>query len=180
MPNIQRLTSELELEAQYLISNLALIIISILGPGRLGSEVRALLLRIIGFNIGQKTLIRSGFKFSGHPKRLRLGSNTSINFNALFDLMNTVEIGDFCQIGPNVNFITSSHVLASNFHSRRQDLSIGSIQLEDFVWIGANATILGGVTIGRGSVIAAGSLVKSDVPRESIVAGVPAKVLRVL
>lgn len=98
-------------------------------------------------------------------------------------------IGSYCSIGPGVRFIVNNehpmgyistfpyHVLVARDKSF-EALSKGGILVEGDVWIGSNATILDGVTIGRGSVIAAGALVAKDVPPYSIVGGCPAKLIR--
>jgi maltose O-acetyltransferase len=142
--------------------------------------IRVMVLRLLDFKIGQRTAIRAGFAFSGNRKLLKIGENTNINFNSCFDLMDQINIGNYCQIGPNVSFITSSHTLPSDFISRRPDVSLGPLIVEDFVFMGANVTILGGITVGKGSVIAAGSLVNKTVPQNSLVGGVPARVIKEL
>ena len=104
------------------------------------------------------------------------------------DLPCKLEIGHFCSIGSNVTFILASeHPLNSlstypfkvkflgyNLESGTK----GNIIIKDDVWIGANATILSGVTIGQGAVIAAGSIVTKDVPPYAIVGGNPAKIIK--
>lgn len=99
-----------------------------------------------------------------------------------------VKIGDFCSIGPNVLFVLKADhpvnylstfpfkvkVLGEQFEAT----SKGDIVLENDVWIGANATILSGVHISQGAVIAAGAVVANDVPPYAIVGGVPAKVIK--
>lgn len=90
-----------------------------------------------------------------------------------------ISIGSNCVIGPGVEFITGSHIIGH--HNRRAGIGCAkSIVVGNGVWIGAKSIILGGVTIGSGSIIAAGSLVRSDVPENSIVAGVPAVTKRIL
>lgn len=99
-----------------------------------------------------------------------------------------LKIGSFCSIAPNVQFILAGdHRVdtVSTFPFKvkvmQQDLegvSKGDIVLADDVWIGYGATILSGVHIGQGAVVAAGSLVSKDVPPYAIVGGVPAKVIK--
>jgi len=79
-------------------------------------------------------------------------------------------------IGPNVNLITTGHPLDP---SQRRAVTIGNpIVIERNVWIAAGATIIGGVTIGENSVVAAGSVVTRDVPANTFVGGNPAQVIR--
>ena len=79
-------------------------------------------------------------------------------------------------IGPNVSIITTGHALRPS--ERRAYIDAKPIVIEKSVWIAANVTIIGGVTIGENSVIAAGSVVTRDVPANSLAAGVPARVIR--
>ncbi|BCZ98077.1 hypothetical protein LEG80045_23330 [Legionella pneumophila] len=79
-------------------------------------------------------------------------------------------------IGPNVSIITASHALEP---SKRRTTTIGKpIVIEKNVWIATGAIIVGGVTVGENSVVAAGSVVTKDVPSNKLVAGNPAKVIR--
>jgi len=92
----------------------------------------------------------------------------------------TTRIGEKCQISQGVSIIGSNHSFIPGIPiidqpSRTDKLGL---TIEDDVWIGANSTILPGVTIGEGSIVAAGSVVTRDVPPNVIVAGVPASVLR--
>ena len=100
-----------------------------------------------------------------------------------------LEIGSYCSIAPEVAFILNNeHELtsASTFpfkvkllHSASNEaLSKGGITVADDVWIGARATVLDGVSIGQGAVVAAGAVVTKDVPPYAIVGGIPAKVIR--
>lgn len=100
-----------------------------------------------------------------------------------------IQIGSFCSIAPGVTFIINDgHPLdrLSTFPfdamflglCNSEGLNRGSIVVEDDVWIGANATILSGVTIGQGAVVAAGAVVSKDIPPYAICGGVPARVLK--
>lgn len=84
-------------------------------------------------------------------------------------------IGDGCQIGHNVVFATLNHELAPE---RRKITRPAPIVLGKNVWVGSNATVLPGVTIGDNAVIAAGAVVTKDVAPDTIVGGVPAKVIK--
>ena len=97
-------------------------------------------------------------------------------------------IGNFCSIAPNVTFILSSDHALENIStfpfrvkygfSDYEAISKGDITVDDDVWIGCGATIVSGVHIGQGAVVAAGSVVTKDVPPYAIVGGVPAKVMK--
>ena len=86
-----------------------------------------------------------------------------------------ISVGKGTKIGPRVNLITENHGIAP---SRRTFLASKAIRIGRNVWIGAAATILPGVTVGDNAIVAAGSVVSHDVPPNTIVAGVPAKVIR--
>jgi acetyltransferase-like isoleucine patch superfamily enzyme len=92
--------------------------------------------------------------------------------------MGGVDIADLVMIGPNVNIITAGHPL--NPSQRRAYIEARPIVIERNVWIAAGATILGGVTVGENSVVGAGAVVTRNVPPNSFVAGVPARVVRSL
>jgi len=92
-----------------------------------------------------------------------------------------VVIGKWCAIGHNVNIhaITHDPYDATGPEEERR-AKVGDVVIEDHVWIGSNAFVLPGVTIGSGSVVAANAVVTKDVPARSIVGGVPAKLIKQL
>jgi maltose O-acetyltransferase len=90
-----------------------------------------------------------------------------------------INIGRKVDIGPSVEFVTGSHVIGTSQRRAGAGTAL-PISIGDGCWIGARTVILGGVSIGAGSVVAAGSVVTRDVPANVLVAGVPAKVKRVL
>jgi maltose O-acetyltransferase len=90
-----------------------------------------------------------------------------------------ISIGARCDIGPEVMMVAGSHELGPTAQRAGPGIS-DPIVVEDGAWIGARSTILGGVTIGRGAVVAAGAVVINDVPANTLVGGVPARVLREL
>lgn len=115
------------------------------------------------------------------PYNVSIGHHVYINKNC--DIITTgtkVKIGNFVMIGPNVSFIAQNHdvtnwkkpMIFGNKYVK------GDIKVSDDVWIGANSTILPGVTINRGAVVAAGAVVSKDVSPYAIVAGVPAKKIK--
>lgn len=104
-----------------------------------------------------------------------LGKRSFINKGGF--VQGNVTIGISVAIGPFVRLVTDNHEIGT-MHRRAGQSHTLPITIEDGVWIGASVTILGGVTVGSGSIIGAGSLVITDVPPNTIVAGVPAKVIR--
>jgi acetyltransferase-like isoleucine patch superfamily enzyme len=108
-------------------------------------------------------------------KNTKIGKNVFINSCCRFQDNGGIEIGDKTMIGPNVTIVTLNHDINPE---TRINATPKSVKLCKNVWIGADCTILPGVTIGENSVIGAGSVVTKDVPANVIVAGNPAKVIR--
>lgn len=111
--------------------------------------------------------------YTDFGKNIRIGNNVFINSGCNFQDQGGITIGDGCLIGHQVVFATINHDLASD---TRGNMQVAPIVLGNNVWVGAHATILQGVTIGDGAVIAAGAVITKDVPPKAIVAGVPAQI----
>lgn len=139
--------------------------------------VRPRLLRWAGVKVGRHCIIRPKIEIT--EGRLEIGDHVAINAGCRFSCGGSIQIGDYSQIGPRVSFETSTHTLEPKPFGHRP-LMADPIVVEEYVWIGANALILGGVTIGKGAVVAAGAVVTKDVPPYTLVGGVPAKVLRTI
>jgi maltose O-acetyltransferase len=156
-------------------------LLDLLGWGNIGAFLRARLLCAAGFKIGKNSKIMTGVNLHTNLMPLEIGEETFINKNVFFDVGNApVKIGKYCDIGFNTVITNAKHSLKSNFKNRRSHEPNKPIYIDDFVWIGCNCIILGGVKIGRGSVIAAGSVVTRDVPPETMVGGVPARFIKSL
>ena len=108
-------------------------------------------------------------------KNIHLGENVFINSGCKFQDQGGIYIGDRSLIGHNVVLATLNHSLDP---AKRSSLEPAPIHIEEDVWIGSNATVLPGVRIGRGAVVAAGAVVTKDVPAMTIVGGVPAKPIK--
>lgn len=98
--------------------------------------------------------------------------NSYINSNCVIRVTKNVSIGNDCAIAWNVS------IMDSDFHAIGGTLRSQPIVIEDHVWIGANATILSGVKLGCGAIVAAGAVVNTDVPPMCLVAGVPARIIK--
>lgn len=111
---------------------------------------------------------------------ISIGKNTFINTEVRFGCPKAkIFIGNHVAIGPRVSFETTSHGLIFQNVKGRGSI-YKDIIVEDKVWIGAGTTILLGVTIGEGAVVAAGSVVTKNVPPKVVVGGIPAKKLKVI
>lgn len=101
----------------------------------------------------------------------------SINAGCCFQDQGGIFIGDDCLIGHQVVIATLNHDLAP---AHRGSMRPSPVRIGNNVWIGAHATLLPGVNVGNNSVIAAGAVVSRDVPANTVVAGVPAKIIRTI
>ncbi|AHI53035.1 DapH/DapD/GlmU-related protein [Spiroplasma culicicola] len=108
-------------------------------------------------------------------KNLYIGKNVFINQNVSFQDQGGIYLHDNVQVGHNVVFSTLNHDLDPQL---RKNVIPKPIIVEQNVWIGSNATILQGVKIGKNAVVAAGAVVNKDVPENTVVGGVPAKVIK--
>lgn len=110
-------------------------------------------------------------------KNIRIGERVFINSGCRFQDQGGIILGDDALIGHNVVIATLNHDLDP---AQRATTIPQPVVLGDRVWIGANATVLPGVTIGDGAIVAAGAVVTKDVPARTVVGGAPARVLREL
>jgi acetyltransferase-like isoleucine patch superfamily enzyme len=138
-------------------------------------EIRVLFSKLIGKKVDDGFLLIPPFYTVGGDE-ISVGKNVFINQNCTFYDLGGLHIADDVMIGPNVNIITTSHPLEP---SQRRAVTIGKrIVIERNVWIAAGATVIGGVTVGENSVVAAGSVVTRDVPPNTLLGGNPARVIR--
>ncbi len=139
------------------------------------ADVRALFSELIGTQVDDGFVLIPPFHATGGAG-MKIGRNVFVNQNCTFYDLGGLEIGDDVMIGPNVSLITSGHPVEP---SRRRDFVVAKpIVIERNVWIGAGATIIGGVTVGENSVVAAAAVVTRDVPPNTLVGGNPATVIR--
>ena len=138
-------------------------------------EIRALFSELIGKKVDESFLLIPPFYTAGGTE-IRVGHDVFINQNCTFYDLGGLDIANDVMIGPNVSIITTGHPLEP---SQRRAATIGKpIAIEKNVWIAAGATIIGGVTVGENSVVAAGSVVTKAVPPNTLVGGNPARVIR--
>ena len=143
---------------------------------------RFLLYKLAGIKIDGAALIFGPLTIRpiGKAKNIYIGNRSFLNTNIRFGCPEApIKIGSYCQVGPGVMFETVMHDLRVKPGETRATQT-QPITLEDHVWVGAGAIILGGVTIGEGAVIAAGAVVNKDVAPRTMVGGVPAKFIKAL
>lgn len=139
-------------------------------------QVRQQLSAIIGTDIDPTTTVLPPF-YTNFGRFISLGKNVFINHACSFLDIGGITIEDDVQIGPRVNLTSENHPLDP---SDRKTVIPRPVVIKRNVWIGAGATILPGVTIGENAIVAAGAVVSRDVPANTVVAGIPAKVVKTL
>src|SRR4051795_1381400 len=139
--------------------------------------VRALLGELTGQELDPSVRVLPPFHTDG-GRNLRFGRNVFVNHGCTAMDLGGIDIGDDVMIGPNVHLISSGHPLDPE--TRRSQITTAPIRIGRGVWIAAGAMVLQGVVVGEDAVVAAGAVVTRDVPARTLVAGVPARVVRAL
>lgn len=141
---------------------------------RTPEELRALFSELIGQRVDEGFGLFPPFH-TDYGQNITVGKNVFINSGCCFQDQGGIEIGNNVLIGQQVVIATLNHDLNPQ---KRANMSPAQVKIGDGVWIGAHATILPGVTVGDGAVIAAGAVVTKDVPENTVVGGVPAKTIK--
>ena len=139
-------------------------------------KIRQFLSQIIDSEIDKSVTIFTPFHIN-YGKNTQIGKNVFINFDCVFLDLGGITIEDGVLIAPKVSLLSEGHPISPE---QRHSLVPKHIHIKKNAWIGANATILHGVTIGQNAVIAAGSVVTKDVPDNVVVGGIPAQILKKL
>lgn len=131
-------------------------------------------------SIGKYAIIRPSNIYGGPiGEGLVMGNNSNIGPYNYIGCSGKITIGNNVMLAPRVSIYAENHVFDNpNITIKAQGVTKSAVVIEDDCWIAANVVILAGVTIGKGSVIAAGSVVNDDIPAFSVVAGVPARVIK--
>ena len=137
-------------------------------------QIRERLSEITGNSIDESTTLFAPF-YTNFGQFIQIGKNVFINHACSFLDMGGITIEDDVLIGPKVNLITENHPLEP---VDRKALICKPIVIKRNAWIGAGATILAGVTIGENSVVVAGAVVSKDVSANTVVGGIPAKIIK--
>lgn len=140
-------------------------------------EKRRELLESLFAEIGEGAYIEPPLRANWGGKNVHMGKNVYANFNLTLVDDSDIYIGDYTMIGPNVTISAAGHPILPELREKAFQYNI-PVHIGRNVWIGANAVIMPGVTIGENSVIGAGSVVTKDIPADVIAVGNPCKVLR--
>ncbi|WP_316931576.1 acyltransferase [Flavimarina sp. Hel_I_48] len=122
---------------------------------------------------------RGGLTISGDLSKFKIDKTSHLKSNTFIQCDGGVTIGRYFHTGRGLTMFSTNHNYTSESKIPYDEISIpGKIVIEDFVWCGANVTIMPGVHIGEGAVIAGGAVLSKDVPKYAIVGGNPIKILK--
>lgn len=138
-----------------------------------GSALRRAMLRLFGARIGRGVVVKAGVRVT-FPWRLTVGDHSWIGENAWIDNLGEVRVGSHCCISQGVYLCTGNH----DWQRPGFDLIVRPIIVEDGAWIAARACVGPGVTVGRGAILALGSVAVHDLAGGGIHQGCPAKLVR--
>jgi maltose O-acetyltransferase len=145
-------------------------------------RTRAFLYRLAGFDVGKGAVLHGRLTLIGCGniyRNLHIGAGCRINTPCLIGLMDEVTLGSQVVIGYGVTITTAAHEMDCP-DCRAGQVYGKPVRIGNGAWVAANSTILPGVTIGPGAIVGAGSVVTRDVPAHTLVAGVPARPIRML
>lgn len=137
-------------------------------------EVIKALEEITGESIDASVTISLPF-YTDFGRHISFGKDIFLNQNVTFVDLGGIFLENNVLIGPGARLLTVNHIVDP---AKRRGIVVDSIRIKDNAWIGANATILPGVTVGKNAIVAADSTVTKDVPDNVIVAGTPARIIK--
>lgn len=138
------------------------------------TTAKSLLNQITGKIVPVSSTIKAPFQ-TDFGRHIFVGENVFINRDCMFADLGGIYIEDDVLIGPRVTLVSVNHV---EDPKQRRDLLPKAVLIKSNAWIGAGATILPGVTVGKNAIVGAGSVITKNVPDNAVVAGVPAKYIR--
>jgi acetyltransferase-like isoleucine patch superfamily enzyme len=141
-------------------------------------RLRLCLLRQLGARIGGNVVIKAGVVID-YPENLVVGDGVSIQQNCLLSAYAPISIGSNVSIAHGVSIVTTTHPYERAQIIRQASLISAPVKICDNCWVGMKSSILHGVTIGTGVVVGAHSLVNRSVKDNRVVAGVPARVIKI-
>jgi maltose O-acetyltransferase len=178
-PHLMRVAME---EVEPLASRRVFAQLAVGFPNQTFSRARTAMLRASGMRIGHSSLVQGPLRItgSGNPcQDFSIGTFTLISGALHADIGAPIRIGDRVRIGHDVSLLTVDHDVGPE-EMRSGKRKFGAIDIGDGAWLASRVVVLPGVRIGAGAVVAAGSVVTRDVPDNTLVVGVPARVVRTL
>jgi len=126
--------------------------------------------------IGNDVILKEGVRIcpTNPQAKISIGDNTTIGYHTMIFSSKHIEIGNDCLIAPFCYIVDSNHQIKKNININEQAIEAKNIVIQDDVWLGTGTKVLSGVTIEKGAVIAAGSLVNKNISANTIFGGVPA------
>ena len=168
--------SNIYVEIQRIVVENAPLIAELSGAYRSQAEIRALLGKITGSEIDASLYVNLPL-YSDFGRNLHIGKNVFINSGVMFTDLGGITLEDNVLIGPRANIISVNHPAEPQ---ARRGIILNPVRICKNAWIGANATILPGVTVGENAIVAAGAVVSKYVPPNTVVGGVPAKIIKTI
>jgi acetyltransferase-like isoleucine patch superfamily enzyme len=170
------LSERLRSTADRLRTHIVHLLSNLLGDDVFGRTARSSLLRAAGANIGPLARMHGG-TYVSNPANLTMGYHARLNRNCYLDLHAPIVFKDYAGVGHGVTFMTTIHDVCPGMN-----VGIGMhaepITIGERAWIGSNATVMPGVTIGSDAIVAVGAVVVKDVLPNTLVAGSPARMVR--
>jgi acetyltransferase-like isoleucine patch superfamily enzyme len=148
-------------------------------PGLVGIILRTCYFKLVAKKIHGLFFVRPFVRIE-HSYGLTVGKNVHINYGTYIEARGGVTLGDNVLIGPNCTIVSFNHTLFPIENSARINgpIHLAPVIIGDNVWLGANCVVLPGITIGNNCIAAAGAVITENVPDNTIVGGVPAKVIQ--
>lgn len=140
------------------------------------AEIRETVAQLTQRSVDPSVEIRLPF-YTDYGRNIHLGKRIFINNGATFTDLGGIYLADDVLIGPNATLVSVNHPLDPD---QRRGIELKPVYVRQNAWIGANATILPGVTVGENAVVAAGAVVTRNVPANTVVAGIPARVIKTI
>lgn len=170
--------NRIKVYSQYLLTRLRVVFLTLFKPGR---EVKIDIRCVFPIKtdivvdaggklkIGKHSSFRSGCILNVRPDaKLEIGDGVSVNYNCIISSRQEIKIGSGTIIGPNTCIYDHDHAFGKDISIHENRYNCATVNIGENVWIGANCIILKGTTIGSDSVIAAGSVVKGDIPNNTL------------
>lgn len=132
--------------------------------------------RLAGVKIGKGSSLHMGIRFY-NPSNISIGEDSIVGEGTVLDGRGSLKIGNHVDIASEVMIYNAEHNVNAEHFAAVESVTIEPVVIEDYVFIGARAIILPGVTIKRGAVVGAGAVVTKDVEENAIVGGVPARLI---